>query len=70
MIHAIGFGDKLYYFGFERKSEDWPAVGEFLFIQCRFLKKWRDDGFLESEMKLAGNNREVDNVGDCKGKYR
>jgi len=31
--------------------------------------KWRYDRFLESGMKLAGSEGEVDNIGDCGNKY-
>jgi len=34
------FDDTFYYFGKERQIQDWPIVGEFLFIQCLFLKQW------------------------------
>ena len=46
----------------KRQIRDWPVVGELLFIQCRFLKQWRDDRFRESGMKLARSEGEVDNV--------
>ena len=65
MIHETGFDDTFYYFGNERqiRFRDWPIVGEFFFIKCRFLKQWYDNGFIESEMKLAGSEGEVDNIG-------
>ena len=69
MIHETGFDDTFCYFGNERRISDWPVVGEFLFIQSVFLKRWRDDGFLESGMKLARSEREVDNIGYCCNKY-
>ena len=54
MIHETGFGDMFYYFGNER--------------HCWFLKQWRDNGFLESGMKLSGDEGKVDNIGDCGNK--
>jgi len=52
-----------------RKIRDWPVVAEFVFIQSGYLQLWRDDRLLESGMKMAGNKREVDNVGDCRDEY-
>ena len=51
--------DTFYYFGNERQIRDRPIVGEFLFIHSGFLKQWRDNGFLESGMKLAGSEGEA-----------
>ena len=28
-----------------RETPDWPVVGEFIFIESRFLKEWHDDIF-------------------------
>jgi len=59
VIHETEFDDTVYDFGNDRQIRDWPVVGQFLFIQSGFLKQWRNDGFFESGMKLAGNEREV-----------
>ena len=45
VIHETGFDNTLYYFGCERKTPDWPVVGEFIFIESGFLKEWHDDIF-------------------------
>jgi len=66
---SMRFDDTFYYFGKERQIQDWPIVGEFLFIQCLFLKQWWDNGFLESGMILARSEGEVDSIGDCGNKY-
>ena len=55
MIYETGFDDTFYYFGNERQIRDWPIVREFFFIQCWFLKQWWDNRFLESGVKLAGD---------------
>ena len=68
MIHETGFDDTFYYFGNERQIRDWPIVREFFFIQCWLLKQWCDNEFLKSGVKLAGDERKVDNIGDCGNK--
>jgi len=65
VIHETGFDDTLHYFGNERQIRNSPVVGELLFIQSGFLTQWRDGRFLESGVKVAGSEREVDNIGDC-----
>ena len=66
--NGTGFDDTFYYFGNERQIRDWPIVREFFFVQCWFLKQWWDNGFLESGVKLAGDEGKVDNIGDCGNK--
>ena len=68
VIRETGFDDTFYYLGNERQIRDWPIVQQFVFIQCWFLKQWRDNGFFESGVKLAGDEGKVDNIGDCGNK--
>ena len=57
-------------FRYEREIGDRAVVREIVRVQGGFLEKRRDNRFLKGRKKVAGAEREINNVGDSMNENR